>query len=61
MNIMRNKTDKFITQLRQATHVEQHNTANYTNTRMHGKAEPDSRPVLFFTVCEPKYSTAIEN
>jgi len=32
-----------------------------TQTRMHGKAEPDGRPVLFFTVCEPKYSTAIEN
>jgi len=29
MNIMHNKTKKFITQLRQATHGERHNTANY--------------------------------
>jgi len=33
----------------------------YNTTRMHGKAQPDGSPVLFFTVCEPKYSTAIEN
>jgi len=29
MNIMRNKTEKFITQLRHATHRERRNTAKY--------------------------------
>jgi len=29
MNIMRNKTEKFITQLRHVSHGEQRNTAKY--------------------------------
>jgi len=28
---------------------------------MRGKAQRDGRPVLFFTVCEPKYGIPIEN
>jgi len=31
MNIMHRKTEKFITQLRCATHGERHNTAKYPN------------------------------
>jgi len=31
MNIMHNKTKKFITQLRHATHGERRNTAKYPN------------------------------
>jgi len=31
MNILHNKTGKFITQLRHATHGEQRKTANYPN------------------------------
>jgi len=31
MNILHNKTEKFITQLRHATSGEQHNTVNYPN------------------------------
>jgi len=31
MNIMYRKTEKFIAQLRHATHVERRNTANYLN------------------------------
>jgi len=27
---------------------------------MRGKAQPDGRPVLFFTVCEPKYGIPID-
>jgi len=31
MNIMHRKPEKFITQLRHATHGERHDTANYPN------------------------------
>jgi len=31
MNIMHNKMEKFITQLRHAMHRERHNTTNYPN------------------------------
>jgi len=31
MSIMHNKMEKFITQLRHATHVERRNTAKYPN------------------------------